>query len=183
MLGIECAIESLYVTLYFPLSDEEPLKLKDNFTRVEWHVDSLNIALDVAGESQKGLNLLEKYRMREEQELKITNLDEGSVVKDSSAGPFGSELHMAESREESSPSDSTSETIQMNDLATEHGNIRQGITAPGKIIPLFETVLPPSTQPVVIEFLNLPLRTGTSTLVLKFKILLHILKICYKATH
>lgn len=55
MLGIECAIESLYVTLYFPLSDEEPLKLKDNFTRVEWHVDSLNVALDLAGESQKGL--------------------------------------------------------------------------------------------------------------------------------
>lgn len=64
--------------------------------------------------------LLEKYQMREEQELKITNLDEGSVVKDSSAGPSGSELHMGVSREEFSPSESASETIQVTNRSYQY---------------------------------------------------------------
>lgn len=37
------------------MSDQESLELKNNFARVEWHVDSLQIALDLAGKSQIGM--------------------------------------------------------------------------------------------------------------------------------
>lgn len=55
MLGIECNIEPLYVTFYFPLSDKEPVELKNNFVRIEWRVNSLQLALDLAGKSKKGM--------------------------------------------------------------------------------------------------------------------------------
>lgn len=53
MLGIECSIEPLYVTFYFPLNDDTPLKFKNNFVKVKWQVDSLKLALDMAGRSKK----------------------------------------------------------------------------------------------------------------------------------
>ncbi|XP_076248658.1 uncharacterized protein LOC143188336 [Calliopsis andreniformis] len=148
MLGIECTIEPLYVAFYFPLNDEEPLELKNSFTRVEWRVDSLQIDLDMAQNPKARTQLLEKYRKREEQELMNTDLDEGSVLRDTSAGPSESEVYMDYSEEKPLPSTCTSEVIQTSNLINEDTQ--------GRIIPFYETILPPSTQSV-IEFLNLPL--------------------------
>ncbi|KAK1121376.1 hypothetical protein K0M31_010670 [Melipona bicolor] len=53
MLGIECSIEPLYVTFYFPLNDDTPLEFKNNFVKVKWQVDSLKLALDMAERSKK----------------------------------------------------------------------------------------------------------------------------------
>lgn len=53
MLGIECAIASLYVTFYLPLDDEMPVELKNNFIKVEWRVDSFQPAFNVTGKSKK----------------------------------------------------------------------------------------------------------------------------------
>ncbi|XP_046141856.1 uncharacterized protein LOC123987631 isoform X5 [Osmia bicornis bicornis] len=151
MLGIECNIEPLYVTFYFPLSDKQPVELKNNFVRIEWRVNSLQLALDLAGKSKKGMKLLDKYRAREEQELMNANLDQGDVLKDASAGPSISEV-AEESGEQSTLSTRTSEIIQEKIVSCED------------IVPFFQITLPFTQQPTVMEFLNLPLRTGTSKL-------------------
>ncbi|XP_046141854.1 uncharacterized protein LOC123987631 isoform X3 [Osmia bicornis bicornis] len=146
MLGIECNIEPLYVTFYFPLSDKQPVELKNNFVRIEWRVNSLQLALDLAGKSKKGMKLLDKYRAREEQELMNANLDQGDVLKDASAGPSISEV-AEESGEQSTLSTRTSEIIQEKIVSCED------------IVPFFQITLPFTQQPTVMEFLNLPLRT------------------------
>ncbi|CAK9804200.1 Deleted in lung and esophageal cancer protein 1 [Anthophora plagiata] len=143
MLGIECSIEPLYVTFYFPIEGEESLELSNNFIQVEWRVDSLKHALDMAGKSKKHMKILDKYRMREERELMNTNLDQGEVLKDASAGPSMYEV----GAEESYMSTSTSEIIQTSGLMTQ------------SIVPVFDKMFPLPEQPVVIEFLGLPLRT------------------------
>ncbi|XP_076623005.1 uncharacterized protein LOC143342720 [Colletes latitarsis] len=168
MLGVECFIRSLYVTFYLPLTNQEPLELKNNFTRVEWHTDSLKVAFDLAERSKKGMRLLNKYRTREERELMNTNLDQGDVLKEVSAGPSVSDVSVEESRgrifenqERSSSSTRTSEIIRMSRLATENKEHSKGdVHSPKHIVPFLETILPPPTQPNVIEFLGLPLRTG-----------------------
>lgn len=53
MLGIECFIEPLYVTFYFPLNDKTSLELKNNFIKIEWRTDSFKFAFDIAGKSKK----------------------------------------------------------------------------------------------------------------------------------
>ncbi|XP_034181963.2 uncharacterized protein LOC117605123 isoform X3 [Osmia lignaria lignaria] len=159
MLGIECNIEPLYVTFYFPLSDKQPVELKNNFVRIEWRVNSLQLALDLAGKSKKGMKLLDKYRAREEQELMNANLDQGDVLKDASAGPSISEV-AEESGEQSTLSTRTSEIIQLSKLATGNGKYSQEkIVSCEDIVPFFEITLPFTQQPTVMEFLNLPLRT------------------------
>ncbi|CAL7935610.1 unnamed protein product [Xylocopa violacea] len=159
MLAIECSIQPLYVTFYFPLGDKEATPLRNNFLRVEWRVDSLKLAFDMAGKSKKHMKILDKYRLREERELMSTNLDQGSVVKDASAGTSMQEVDAEESGERSSLSTRTSEIIQMSSLTTENGNYSQDLGFSGNIVPFREKFLPFPTQPVVIEFLNLSLRT------------------------
>ncbi|XP_043248092.1 uncharacterized protein LOC122394952 [Colletes gigas] len=159
MLGVECFIRSLYVTFYLPLNNQEPVELKNNFTRVEWHTDSLKVAFDMAERSKKGMRLLNKYRMREERELTNTNLDQGDVHKEVSAGPSVSDVSV-ENQERSSSSTRTSEIIRMSRLATENRKHSKVYVPSSKhIVPFLETILPPPTQPNVIEFLGLPLRT------------------------
>nr|XP_012138115.1 PREDICTED: uncharacterized protein LOC100879367 isoform X4 [Megachile rotundata] len=157
ILGVECYIEPLYVTFYFPLTDKEPVKLKNNFIQVEWRMNSLQLAFDLAGTSTRGIKLLDKYRAREEEELMTANLDQGDVLKDASAGPSISEVAAEDSGEEFTLSTRTSEIIQMSNLVT--GNGRSSDVSSGDIVPFFQTTLPSGQQPVVLEFLNLPLRT------------------------
>ncbi|XP_026673142.1 uncharacterized protein LOC108629456 isoform X2 [Ceratina calcarata] len=149
MLGIECSIEPLYVTFYFPTTDDD-FQLRNNFVRVEWRVDSIKLALNMAGKSRKYMKILDKYKSQEERELMTTNLDEGAVLRDASAGPSMQGVDEAELAEHSSASIRTSEVIQMSNLT---GNDNYSLS------PFYDTFLPAPTQPVVIEFLNLPLNT------------------------
>ncbi|XP_048263487.1 uncharacterized protein LOC105665882 [Bombus terrestris] len=157
MLGIECFIESLYVIFYFPLNDDTPL-LMNNFVKVKWRTDSLKLALDMAGKSRQHMKLLDKYKKREERELMNTNLDQGEVLKDASAGPSMQEVAVDESGEQHFLSTRTSEIIQMSNI-TENDNYLQDMVSSGSIVPFHEKFLPPVTQPVVIEFPGLSLRT------------------------
>ncbi|XP_076482314.1 uncharacterized protein LOC117160596 [Bombus vancouverensis nearcticus] len=154
MLGIECFIESLYVIFYFPLNDDTPL-LMNNFVKVKWRADSLKLALDMAGKSRQHMKLLDKYKKREERELMNTNLDQGEVLKDASAGPSMQEVAVDESGEQPFLSTRTSEIIQMSNI-TENDNY---LVSSGSIVPFHEKFLPLVTQPVVIEFPGLSLRT------------------------
>nr|XP_031840591.1 uncharacterized protein LOC116430493 isoform X1 [Nomia melanderi] len=153
ILGIECSIEPFYVTFHLPRSDPEIFGWKTSFSRVEWRVDSLETALDIAGESKKGMRLLDRYKMREERELMNTDLDQGDVLKDASVGVSGA----AESGAESSPSTRTSGIIKTNNkLLKEERNYEEEDSS--RVVQFSRTTLPPPKQPVVIEFLNLPLR-------------------------
>ncbi|XP_050492198.1 uncharacterized protein LOC126874321 isoform X1 [Bombus huntii] len=154
MLGIECFIESLYVIFYFPLNDDTPL-LMNNFVKVKWRADSLKLALDMAGKSRQHMKLLDKYKKREERELMNTNLDQGEVLKDASAGPSMQEVAVDESGEQPFLSTRTSEIIKMSNI-TENDNY---LVSSGSIVPFHEKFLPLVTQPVVIEFPGLSLRT------------------------
>ncbi|KOC63253.1 Deleted in lung and esophageal cancer protein 1 [Habropoda laboriosa] len=169
MLGIECSIKPLYVTFYLPLGDEESLELRNNFTRVEWRVDSLKHAFDVAGKSKKHMKILDKYRMREERELMNTNLDQGEVLKDASTGPSMHEVAAEESAEQSYASTSTSEIIQVIERLYRFPNLMtQSEKYSQDIVPVFEKIFPLPQQPVVIEFLGLKLRTvKKKTLIIK----------------
>ncbi|KAK9306857.1 hypothetical protein QLX08_002727 [Tetragonisca angustula] len=157
MLGIECSIEPLYVTFYFPLNDDTPLKFKNNFVKVKWRVDSLKLALDMAGRSKKYMKLLNKYKKREERELMNTNLDQGDVLRDASAGPSIQKMMVEESGEQSFSNTCTSEINQMSNVMGSN-NCLQDMVSSGSIVPIYEKFLPLVTQPVVIEFPNLPLR-------------------------
>ncbi|OAD62065.1 hypothetical protein WN48_07718, partial [Eufriesea mexicana] len=158
MLGIECAIESLYVTFYFPLDDEMPVELKNNFIKVEWRADSFQLAFDLAGKSKKHMKILDVYIMREERELMNTNLDQGEILKDAAAGPSMEEVTAMESGEQSSTTIRTSEIIQMSNVITENENNSHDVASFGNIVPFCKRYLPSVPQPAVIEFLNLPLR-------------------------
>ena len=57
--------------------------------------------------------LLDKYKKREERELMNTNLDQGEVLKDASAGPSMQEVAVDESGEQHFLSTRTSEIIQV----------------------------------------------------------------------
>ncbi|XP_076759927.1 uncharacterized protein LOC143428732 [Xylocopa sonorina] len=159
ILAVECSIQPLYVTFYFPLDAKEATLLRNNFTRVEWRVDSLKLAFDMTGKLKKHMEILDKYRMREERELMSTNLDQGSILKNTSAGTSMQKVVAEESGEQSSLSTRTSEIIQMSNLTVENENYSQDLVLSGNIVPFREKFLPFPTQPVVIEFLNLSLRT------------------------
>ncbi|XP_076646545.1 uncharacterized protein LOC143355539 [Halictus rubicundus] len=167
LLTIECSIEPLHVAFYFPQNDRRVFQWKTSFTRVEWRVDSLRMAFDMAEESKGGTKLLDKYKMREERELMNTNLDQGDVLKDVSVGTLVSGMGAVESRVESPLSTRTSEIIKgvftlknlkIDNFTTGEGNYVEENEFSGHVVPFSETTLPSPTQPVVIEFLNVSLR-------------------------
>ncbi|KZC04785.1 Deleted in lung and esophageal cancer protein 1 [Dufourea novaeangliae] len=166
LLAIECSIDPLRVTFYLPLSNPEIFEWETNFTRIEWRVDSLRMALDTADLTKRGMKLLDRYKTRDERELMNTNLDQGDVLKDASAGPSVSDAE--ESGVESSLSTRTSEIIKMSDFATEELERTEDNISPGHVVPFHETTLPAPTQPVVIEFLGLSLQKAVKkTFVIK----------------
>ncbi|XP_076170822.1 LOW QUALITY PROTEIN: uncharacterized protein LOC143148405 [Ptiloglossa arizonensis] len=182
ILEIECNIQPFHVSFYLPVNNDEPFELKSNFTRVEWGMDNLKVALDLEEESRSGMKLLDKYRMQEERELMNTNLDQGSLFKDTSAGPSEADVDIEELGERVSGSSRTSEVVQVRDLdefersaviepittikiselTTESGkDSREDVAPSGHVVPFLETIAPGPTQPNVIEFMGLTLRTVT----------------------
>ncbi|XP_031772308.1 uncharacterized protein LOC100865195 [Apis florea] len=159
MLGIECFIEPLYVTFYFPLNDKTSLELKNNFIKIEWRTDSFKFAFDMAGKSKKYMKILNKYKNREEREIMNMDLDQGEILKDASTDPLIQEVVVEESNEYF-PSTSEINSFQTSNLRVQiDNNYSQNIISSGNIIPFYQRYLPLITQSIVIEFLNLPLRT------------------------
>nr|XP_033340353.1 uncharacterized protein LOC117228620 isoform X3 [Megalopta genalis] len=168
MLTIECAIEPLCVTFYLPQNDSDVFKWKTNFTRVEWRVENLYMASCMEEKSKGAMNLLDKYKIRAERKLTNMNLDQGDFLKDVSANTSATDLDAAGLEVEYFPSTRTSETVKMDNFSTGEGSYGEDITACYDMVPFSETILPSPTQPVVIEFLNLPLkRVQKKTFIIK----------------
>ncbi|XP_026300779.1 uncharacterized protein LOC100577425 [Apis mellifera] len=158
ILGIECFIEPLYVTFYFPLNDKMSLELNNNFVKVEWRTDSFKFAFDMAEKSKKYMKILNKYKNREEREIMNMDLDQGEILKDASTDPLIQET--IEESNEYFPNTSEINNFQTSNLRVQiDNNYSQNTISSGNIIPFHQRYLPLITQPIVIEFLNLPLRT------------------------
>ncbi|XP_078043203.1 uncharacterized protein LOC144473306 [Augochlora pura] len=158
MLMIECAIEPLCITFYLPQNDSDVFKWKTNFTRVEWRMENLYMASYMEEKSKGAMNLLDKYKMQVERELMNMNLDQGDFLKDASTSTLTSDLTGSGLEVEHFPSARTSETIKMDNSSSGEGNYGEEITACYNVVPYSETILPAPTQPIIIEFLNLPYR-------------------------